>query len=92
MTNRVRVNLANARWLLELVGISDSEVETIIRFPGRAWFDRGRPAAQHRARWAADSRRHPLARGLRALRDHSAGGSGRLRGQPVRLSALIGGT
>ena len=32
MTNRVRVNLANARGLLELLGISDSEVETIIRF------------------------------------------------------------
>jgi len=32
MTNRVRVNLANARELLELVGISESEVETIVRF------------------------------------------------------------
>jgi len=32
MTNRVRVNLANARELLELVGISENEVETIVRF------------------------------------------------------------
>jgi DNA uptake protein ComE-like DNA-binding protein len=32
MTNRVRVNLANARELLELVGISESEVDTIVRF------------------------------------------------------------
>jgi DNA uptake protein ComE-like DNA-binding protein len=32
MTNRVRVNLANARELLELVGFSASEVETIVRF------------------------------------------------------------
>ncbi len=32
MTNRVRVNLANARELLELVGISEDEVETIVRF------------------------------------------------------------
>jgi len=32
MTNGVRVNLANARELLELVGISESEVETIVRF------------------------------------------------------------
>jgi DNA uptake protein ComE-like DNA-binding protein len=32
MKNRVRVNLANARELLELVGISESEVNTIVRF------------------------------------------------------------
>jgi DNA uptake protein ComE-like DNA-binding protein len=32
MTNRVRVNLANARELLELIGISEGEVETIVRF------------------------------------------------------------
>jgi len=32
MTNRVRVNLANARELLELPGISEAEVETIVRF------------------------------------------------------------
>ena len=30
--NRVRVNLANARELLELIGISEAEVETIVRF------------------------------------------------------------
>jgi len=34
MKNKVRVNLANARELLELVGISESEVETIVRFRG----------------------------------------------------------
>lgn len=32
MTNRVRVNLANARELLELIGISETEVATIVRF------------------------------------------------------------
>jgi DNA uptake protein ComE-like DNA-binding protein len=32
VTNKVRVNLANARALLELVGISESAVETIVRF------------------------------------------------------------
>ncbi len=32
MTNRVRVNMANARELLELPGISEAEVETIVRF------------------------------------------------------------
>jgi len=32
MTNSVRVNLANARELLELVGISETEVERIVRF------------------------------------------------------------
>jgi hypothetical protein len=32
MMNRVRVNLANARELLELGGISEAEVETIVRF------------------------------------------------------------
>lgn len=32
MTNRVRVNLANAGELLELGGISEAEVETIVRF------------------------------------------------------------
>ena len=32
MTNRVRVNLANARELLELMGISETEVATIVRF------------------------------------------------------------
>ena len=32
MTNRVRVNLANPLELLELVGISEAEVETIVRF------------------------------------------------------------
>jgi len=32
MTNRVRVNLANAGELLELGGISEAEVETIVQF------------------------------------------------------------
>jgi DNA uptake protein ComE-like DNA-binding protein len=32
MTNKVRVNLANAHELLELVGISETEVRTIVRF------------------------------------------------------------
>ena len=32
MTNRVRVNLANPRELLELLGISEADVDTIIRF------------------------------------------------------------
>jgi len=32
MTNRVRVNLANAGELLELGGISEAEAETIVRF------------------------------------------------------------
>jgi DNA uptake protein ComE-like DNA-binding protein len=32
MTNRVRVNLANARELLELGGISEAEVAAIVRF------------------------------------------------------------
>jgi DNA uptake protein ComE-like DNA-binding protein len=32
MTNRVRINLANARELLELVGISETEVGMIVRF------------------------------------------------------------
>jgi DNA uptake protein ComE-like DNA-binding protein len=32
MANRVRVNLANARELLELGGISEAEVATIVRF------------------------------------------------------------
>jgi DNA uptake protein ComE-like DNA-binding protein len=32
MTNIIRINLANARELLELVGMSESEVETIVRF------------------------------------------------------------
>lgn len=32
MTNRVRVNLANPRELLELPGIGEAEAETIIRF------------------------------------------------------------
>ncbi|TMQ24171.1 MAG: helix-hairpin-helix domain-containing protein [Candidatus Rokuibacteriota bacterium] len=32
MTNRVRINLANAGELLELGGVSEAEVETIIRF------------------------------------------------------------
>ena len=32
MTNRVRVNLANAREVLESIGISETEVETIVRF------------------------------------------------------------
>ena len=32
MTNIVRINLANARELLELLGISKAEVETIVRF------------------------------------------------------------
>jgi hypothetical protein len=32
MMNRVRVNLANARELLELGGISEADVETIVRF------------------------------------------------------------
>jgi DNA uptake protein ComE-like DNA-binding protein len=32
MTNKVRINLANARELLELVGISESEAATIVRF------------------------------------------------------------
>ncbi len=32
MTNRVRVNMANARELLELPGLSEAEVETIVRF------------------------------------------------------------
>jgi DNA uptake protein ComE-like DNA-binding protein len=32
MPNRVRVNLANARELLELGGISEAEVEMIVRF------------------------------------------------------------
>jgi DNA uptake protein ComE-like DNA-binding protein len=32
MTNRVRVNLANARELLELDGISAADAETIVRF------------------------------------------------------------
>jgi DNA uptake protein ComE-like DNA-binding protein len=32
MKNMVRVNLANARELLELIGISESEVEAIVRF------------------------------------------------------------
>jgi len=32
MTNIVRINMANARELLELPGISEAEVETIVRF------------------------------------------------------------
>jgi DNA uptake protein ComE-like DNA-binding protein len=32
MRNKVRVNLANAGELLELLGISEAEVETILRF------------------------------------------------------------
>jgi len=32
MTNRVRVNLVNPQELLELPGISEAEVEMIIRF------------------------------------------------------------
>ena len=32
MTNRVRLNIANARELLELPGITEAEVETIVRF------------------------------------------------------------
>ena len=32
MTNKVRVNLANAHELLELVGINETEVRTIVRF------------------------------------------------------------
>jgi DNA uptake protein ComE-like DNA-binding protein len=32
MTNRVRVNMANARELLELPGLSEAEVKTIVRF------------------------------------------------------------
>jgi DNA uptake protein ComE-like DNA-binding protein len=32
MTTKVRVNLANARELLELVGISETEVRAIVRF------------------------------------------------------------
>jgi hypothetical protein len=32
MTNRVRVNLANAGELLELGDVSEAEVETIVRF------------------------------------------------------------
>ena len=32
MTNRVRVNMANPQELLELPGISEAEVERIIRF------------------------------------------------------------
>jgi hypothetical protein len=31
MSNKVRVNLANAHELLELVGISETEVKTIVR-------------------------------------------------------------
>jgi hypothetical protein len=32
MTNRVRVNLVNPQELLEIPGISEAEVDTIIRF------------------------------------------------------------
>lgn len=32
MKNMVRVNMANARELLELLGVSEAEVETIVRF------------------------------------------------------------
>ena len=32
MTNKVRINLANAHELLELVGISETEARTIVRF------------------------------------------------------------
>ena len=32
MTNKVRVNLANPRELLEVLGISEAAVDTIIRF------------------------------------------------------------
>ena len=32
MTNRVRVNMVNPQELLELPGISEAEVETILRF------------------------------------------------------------
>jgi DNA uptake protein ComE-like DNA-binding protein len=32
MTNRDRLNIANARELLELPGITEAEVETIVRF------------------------------------------------------------
>jgi DNA uptake protein ComE-like DNA-binding protein len=32
MTNRVRLNIANARELLELPGITEAEVETIVSF------------------------------------------------------------
>ena len=67
MTNRVRVNLANARELLELIGISESEVETIVRFRAEHGPIADGLAAQRRSRRAADDRRHPRARGLRAL-------------------------
>jgi len=32
MTNMVRINLANARELLELGGLTEAEVQTIVRF------------------------------------------------------------
>lgn len=32
MTNRVRINMANGQELLELPGIGEAEVETLIRF------------------------------------------------------------
>jgi hypothetical protein len=62
MTNKVRVNLANAHELLELVGISETEVRTIVRFRAEHGSDRGRAAAQRRSRRAADGRRDSRAR------------------------------
>ena len=53
MTNRVRVNLANARELLELGGISEADVETIVRFrsehgPIADWQQLGRASCRER--------------------------------------------
>ena len=61
MMDRVRVNLANARELLELGGISEAEVAAIVRFRAEHGPIADEEAAQRRSRRQADERRCPRA-------------------------------